>query len=181
MAKKKRAAAGDRRVPPEVPIGSELAAPRTVEGRNGGTLHPHQPGSNGGVRRGPDLQPRNLVKATILKAMSDEGCVVTDRKNWRKAKRQPHALVHNAARGMQRVFENMAEGDKDAYGPGLRALQMMHDVMQSAKDEGRGPSGPIAPRFTRPASPPPAAPTAAAGPEPLFVDRDGREYVDGDA
>jgi len=181
MAKKKRAAAGDRRVPPEVPNGSELAAPRTVEGRNGGTLHPHQPGSNGGVRRGPDLQPRGLIKATILKAMSDEGQVVTEDRQWRKKKKQRHALVHNAARGLQRVFEDMAEGDKDAYGHGIRALQMMHDVMQPAKDEGRGPSGPIAPRFTRP------TPTGAAKSEPAgggsdaAVVFDGQAYVDPDA
>jgi hypothetical protein len=181
MAKKKRPDAGDRPVPPEVPNGSELAAPRTVEGRNGGKLHPHQPGSNGGVRRGPDLQPRNLVKATILKAMSDEGCVVTDSKHWRKRKKQRHALVYNASRGMQRVFEDMADGVKEAYGPGTRLLQTMHDVLQPGKDEGRGPSGPIAPRFTRPAAPPPVAHAAADGPEPLFVDDDGHEYVDGDA
>ncbi len=89
--------------------------------------------------------------------------------------------MHNAARGLQRVFEDMADGVKEAYGPGIRLLSTMDDVLQPAKDEGRGPSGPIAPRFTRP------TPTGASKSEPAgggsdaAVVFDGQAYVDGDA
>jgi len=123
----------------------------------------------------------------ILKAMSDEGLVVTEepangkKVDWRKRSKVRLGLMHNVARGFQRVFEDMADGDPDAYGHGIRALGMMHEVMQPAKDEGRGPSGPIAPRFTRP------TPTGAAKSEPAgggsdaAVVFDGQAYVDGDA
>jgi hypothetical protein len=65
----------------------------------------------------------------ILKAMSNEGLVVTEepvngkKVDWRKRAKVRHALVHNAARGLQRVFEDMADGDPGAYGHGIRALQ----------------------------------------------------------
>ena len=41
------------------------------EGRNGGTLLRHPPGSNGGVHRGPDRQLRiNAVRGLILQALA---------------------------------------------------------------------------------------------------------------
>ena len=70
---------------------------------------------------------------------------------------------------------------REAYGPGIRLLQTMHDVLQPAKDEGRASSGPIAPRFIRP-TPTGAARSepAASGPDAVVV-VDGQAYVDGDA
>jgi len=45
---------------------------RTVEGRNGGTLTPRSPGSNGGVHRGPDLFPRaNILRAIAAQALAE--------------------------------------------------------------------------------------------------------------
>jgi hypothetical protein len=138
-------------------------------------------------RRGPDLQPRNLVKALILKAMADEGRVVTEvtvngkKLDWRKQPKVRHALVHNAARGLQRVFEDMAEGDQDAYGHGIRALSMMHEVLAPAKDElkGYGTGGPIAPRLLRPTATGPARSEPAGGGSDAAVVVDGQAYVDG--
>ena len=52
--------------------------PGTMPGRNGGELRRHPPGSNGGVHRGPDLKPRNIMKAIVLKAFSDPGHVAPE-------------------------------------------------------------------------------------------------------
>src|SRR5437879_2923132 len=47
-------------------------ASRTVEGRNGGSLTPYPPGSNGGVHRGPDKGiRRNVVRAIFMGALTD--------------------------------------------------------------------------------------------------------------
>ncbi len=43
-----------------------MAEPEGVEGRNGGTLIRHLKGSNGGTKRGLDLQPRNFMRAVVL-------------------------------------------------------------------------------------------------------------------
>jgi hypothetical protein len=98
----------------------------------------------------------------ILKAFSDDGVVVDSAlpgSQWRKRAKQRHALLHNLARGLQRIGEDAASGDKDAYGPMLRVLQLTHDVFTPTKDEqnGYGLGGPRPPVFERPA-PQPAAP-----------------------
>ena len=189
MAQKKRRAAGDPAVAREVQNGREL--PARVPGKNPATgqeqgqLVRHPEGSNGGVSRGPDLKPRNVVQAVLLKALSDEGHVVTGdgtgpKVHWRKKKKVRHAMMHNAARAMQRIFEDAAAGDQAAYGPSIKALSMMHDVMQPGKDEAKGGGVPFGPRFTRPPQQPPVSSEATAE-QPVFVDETGQGYVDGDA
>jgi hypothetical protein len=84
-----------------------------------------QPGSNGGVHRGPDLKPRNVIQAVIMKAFIDDGVVVTgdgtDKKaGWRRKKKVRHAMVHNAARAVQRIFEDAAAGPSCTASPGPR-------------------------------------------------------------
>jgi hypothetical protein len=77
----------------------------------------------------------------ILKALSDDGVVVDSalpRSQWRKRAKQRHALLHNLARGLQRIGEDAASGHKDAYGPMLRVLQLTHDVFTPTKDEQNG-------------------------------------------
>jgi hypothetical protein len=100
--------------------------------------------------------------------------------HWRKKKQQRHAAVHNAARGMQRVFEDMAAGDQAAYGHGIRLLEAMHHVLQPGKGESPV-GGPHMHRFARApqAAAPPAEPSAADEPGSV-VDRQGKLYVDGD-
>ena len=148
------------------------------------------PGSNGGVHRGPDLKPRNVVQAVIMKAFIDDGVVVTGngtgkKASWRQRKKQRHAMVHNAARAVQRIFEDAAAGDQAAYGPSIRALGLMHEVLQPGKGESTV-GGPIMHRFARAPQAmapqtlaPPAEPSPADEPGSV-VDREGRVYVDGD-
>ena len=55
-------------------MGVEASSPQTIQGRNGGTLTPFQPGSNGDVHRGPDRQLRiNVVRGILLDALAKEG------------------------------------------------------------------------------------------------------------
>jgi len=161
-----------------VRTGCELGEPRRVPGRNGGTLTPRMPGSNGGVHRGPDLKPRNLIRAVVLKALSDPGYVAParrsggkrqswrhikqrqagvrhtararqswkalsdpkyaaparrpggNRSSWRQVKKQRHAAVHHAAKALQNLMYDAACGISEAYGPAIRALRLMHRVLQ---------------------------------------------------
>jgi hypothetical protein len=72
--------------------GGGVVEPRRIPGRNGGSLAPRPPGSNGGVRCDPDLQPRNLVRALLFAAWGDDGDAADDpvagptrhRIHWRK-------------------------------------------------------------------------------------------------
>jgi hypothetical protein len=143
----------------------------------------HPPGSNGGTRRGPDLRPRRVVQAIILKALSEEDELALPPASKRsgaakrKRARARAAMVDNTARALRRIMLHAAEGDSTAFGPAIRLLQTMHDVMQPGKDERLGPSGPIMPRFTRPASAPPAAPQPTESEPTVIVD--GQAYVDG--
>jgi hypothetical protein len=136
--------------------------------------------------RGPDLKPRNIIPAVFMKAMIDPGVVVTgdgtgQKVHWRRKKKVRHAMIHNAARGVQRVFEDMAAGDQAAYGPGIKLLATMHEVLQPGKDDGR-PSGPFMHRFARApqAAPAPPAEASPADEPGSVVDREGNLYVDGD-
>jgi hypothetical protein len=56
---------------------------------------------------------------------------------------------------------------------------MMHEVLQPAKDEGKGPTGPIAPRFIRPTQSGQPTPAPTPGEDAVVVD--GQAYIDGDA
>src|SRR2546425_2969304 len=108
MAEKKRRAKGTAASPP-VPNGGEVAIPpvRRPNGQLAG-----QPGSNGGGHRGPDLKPRNMMQAILLKAYSDEGYVAEvlapgqpkPKLHWRKRQKGRHAAIHDPARGVQRIL-----------------------------------------------------------------------------
>ena len=128
------------------------------------------------------------MQAILLKAYSDEGYVAEvlapgqpkPKLHWRKRKKVRHAAVHDAARVVQRILHEAADGVTEAYGPAIRVIQVRHDVMQPGKDEGKGGGVPFGPRFTRPPQAPPVSSEAAAE-QPVFVDETGQGYVDGDA
>jgi hypothetical protein len=81
----------------------------------------------------------------------------------------------------QNILLDGAEGDKDAYGHGLRLLRDMHDVMQPSKDEAKGSGGPFLAKFNRPNQPGSAAspfPPSDPVPPNSVVDADGSLYVE---
>jgi len=84
--------------PDPAPIG--YASDR--EGRNGGTLTPHPPGSNGGVHRGKDLLPlrRHLIRGLLLEHLARADMSLEDLKA-RRRKRCP-------AQGARRAFDLVA-------------------------------------------------------------------------
>src|SRR5438093_11643869 len=120
MARKKgRQAKGTAASPPvptgEVVVRQDAAATVRQDGKRAdGT---NLPGSNGGVHRGPDLKPRNMMRAILLKAYSDEGYVAEvlapgqpkPKLHWRKRKKVRHAAVHDAARVVQRILHEAAD------------------------------------------------------------------------
>jgi hypothetical protein len=172
MAKKRPEAKGGPR-DDLGPTGCELGAPRQVPGRNGDTLTPHPPGSNGGTKRGPDLKPRNLFRAVILKATTDEGLLAlppdSDRSGRRrsgsarrKRERVKHALIHNLTTTIQGMVLAAAEGDIDARAQTLRFMRDAHEILQPAPDEA------VPPTTTEPSEDLPAV-----------TDADGNPYVDG--
>ena len=129
------------------PTGCGIGEGRRIPGRNGGTLTPHEPGSNGGVRRGPDLQPRRIMQAVMLKALSSEGILALSQASKRsgaakqKRARARHAMVENTARAMQRIMLEAAEGNGAAYGPAIRLIHEMHEILQPTRGEGTGAAG----------------------------------------
>ncbi len=184
------AADGDRVVgsspasPPTRPDASVTA--RSVPGKNGGTLLPHAPGSNGGVHRGPDRFPReSTVRAIIFKALVKEGLTLADLRQARQTKGGrrrhraliPHAALEYAAEGYRNIMADAALGEPRAYGPFVHVMDHIHRVMQNGKADGGGGAGPIPGRFVRPGELPPA-PTSAPAPEPGSLIIDGQEYVD---
>ena len=129
------------------------------------------------------------MQAILLKAYSDEGYVADDlapgqpkpKLSWRKRKKVRHAAVLNAARAVQRILYDSADGVVEAYGPAIRVIQVTHEVMQPGKGES-SVGGPFMHRFARA---PQAAPPLPAEPSPAdepgsVVDRQGNVYVDGD-
>src|SRR2546422_9997186 len=92
-----------------------------VPGRNGGTLMPNRPGSNGGVHRGPDLVPfrRNVVRAVILHELAKAGLSLEDLK--KKTKKHgpllPGAMVEYCGAAYRRIAIRAALGDPKAFGP----------------------------------------------------------------
>src|SRR5438477_7299109 len=162
---------------PRVATGGEVAAPPTRLAN--GTLV-GQPGSNGGVHRGPDLKPRAMMQAILLKAYSDEGYVAPElapgqprkKVDWRKVKKLRHAAVLNASRTVQRILYASADGVVEAFAPAIRIIQVTHEVMQPGKDEAKSTGVPFGPRFTRPPQQPPVSSEAAAE-QPVIVDETG--------
>jgi len=121
-----------------------------------GELLRHPPGSNGEVRRGPDLKPRNLMRAVCLKAMTDPGPLALPPASKRSgaAKREraeaKHAMIHNLATAFQGIVLAAAEGDPVARGQMLRLVHDFHEILQPTQDEAKSGGGPILPNFTRP-------------------------------
>ena len=79
-------------------------------------MTPHPPGSNGGVHRGPDLTPRRVVQAIILKALSEEDELALPPASKRsgaakrKRARARAAMVDNTARALRRIMLHAVEG-----------------------------------------------------------------------
>ena len=53
-----------------------------------------------------------------------------NRSSWRQVKKQRHAAVHHAAKALQNLMYDAACGISEAYGPAIRALRLMHRVLQ---------------------------------------------------
>ncbi len=214
MAKKPRTgrmsgARNSAAVPGRV-VGSSLAAPateptigrdvgiaaRTVPGKNGGTLLPRAPGSNGGVHRGPDKFPRKQVmQAIVMMSLAAEGFDVKHlpatfralqaarRKSHRKL--IPAAMAHQMVRANQNIVEEAAIGDREAYGRFLQLQRDFHQIMAGGSNgkngHGTGHGAPFPSRFV-PEEPGLAAPAKEPDPHdggPLVID--GKEYVAGGA
>ena len=157
-------------------------ATRTVEGRNGGDLTPHPPGSNGGVHRGPDRQLRiNVARSLLLQALTKDGVrlVITPAgRRRRHLSKIPMALVANLVTRIQEIAFSGSDGDV------LRLVFGIHEVFQPGRHEKTGDTprpkpatfvvAPSAPSIEE-ASQPPTHPMAPG----TFVDANGREYVAG--
>jgi hypothetical protein len=147
--------------------------------------HQRQPGSNGGVHRGPDLVPRrDLVRKIIERALW--GTQIRPKIDpvtglpGEKGRRVPTvgAMVADRVRAFQLIAEQAAKGKNLNLSTFLRMEALIHEVMQPSKDEPPtiaprrvilqgGPSGldQVKPAAARP------------GPEPpTVVDRDGNKY-----
>ncbi len=140
------------------------------------------------MRRGPDLKPRNLLRAVCLKAMTDPSELAlpsaSKRSGVGKRKRaiERHAMIHNMSKAMQNIMRDAAEGNVKAYGPCIKLVTAMHDMLQPTPDETKNGGGPILPKFNRPVRSVPApAPEAPAEDLPAVVDKDGNVYVDPEA
>ncbi len=111
-------------------------ATRTVEGRNGGDLTPHPPGSNGGVHRGPDRQLRiNVARSLLLQALTKDGVrlVITPAGRRRRHRSKiPMALVANLVTRIQEIAFSGSDGDV------LRLVFGIHEVFQPGKHEKNG-------------------------------------------
>jgi hypothetical protein len=144
-----------------------------------------------GTKRGSDLKPRNLFRAVILKATTDEGLLALPpdsdgsgrRRSGsarRKRERVKHALIHNVAAAIQGIAPDAAEGDAVARGQLLRYMKDFHEMLQPTPDEVKSGGGPVLPKFNRPVKPnaPSVAPAAEEPPAAIY-DNEGNPYVDG--
>ncbi len=188
-----------RPVPPDgEPLGAtgcELGV-RRVEGKNGGSLTPHPPGSNGGVHRGRDRFPRNAVRALLVNAMGAERRRPTIDPLTGKLARDaegkillvdvpPGKMLDDAAVADQLIVERASFGfDPEVF---LRLQRDTHDILQETKaEEARGEARrPIASKFVLANGdeivpgqpiPPQKKPEPSAG-----VTKDGETYLDPDS
>jgi hypothetical protein len=149
--------------------------------------HAHEPGSNGGVHRGPDLKPRLFVPSLLLKAFTDPGELALPPASKRsgaakrKRARAMHALTLNAAKAVQGIGLRAAEGDETACGHLIKVLGLTHETLQPTKSEAaKGGQGPILPQFNRPSQSAQPSPPASIAPPPLerpkLIGPDGTLY-----
>jgi hypothetical protein len=142
---------------------------------------PHQPGSNGGVHRGPDRQLRiNAARALLLEALAAEGVrlVITEAGRRRRHRSKiPMALVTNLVTRIQEIAFTGSDSDV------LRLVFGTHEVFQPGRHERNGdPPRPRPATFlvapptpsTEEPSQAPAHPTVPG----TLVNAHGQEYVD---
>ena len=123
----------------------------------------HQPGSNGGVHRGPDLGiRRNVMEGLLMRALIRDGVllIVDDQGKRRRRHRSkiPMAMAENLVTRLQLIV--LYGSDQNV----LRLAAVANDIFRPPKDKNgaNGHPGPIAATFQRP---PPAEP---ASPEPFL-------------
>ncbi len=191
-----RSAAADRRAAGSR-VASQAAEPSTgrdadeaarrVPGKNGGTLTPHAPGSNGGVHRGPDLVRvrRNVVRAIVFHALTDEGVSVAELRRTRKHRRGtslfPTAMILDCAQAYRNIATAAAGGPVvgKRYKEFLTMMHDIHAIMQLSKDEAKGNDAvrqPF-PSVFRPETPA-ASPAPTEAPLTGSIVVDGQEYVE---
>ncbi len=123
-------------------------ATRSVPGKNGGTLTPHAPGSNGGVHRGRDRFPRaNVGRAVVLMTFAASGLDVNGLpesfRALQAARRKSHRKLIPAAAAKLMVEANMniitraAMGDDTVYGQFLTLQRDFHRIMASGNGDNR--------------------------------------------
>ena len=152
------------------------------EGRNGGTLLRHPPGSNGGVHRGPDRQLRiNAVRGLILQALAapQARLVKVEGKKRRVTVEVPMAMCDDIVAGLQLVARLGAQGR--CLPEFLRMTFGLHQAMQPGAHEknGNGHGGPKVATFVMAQAEPSAEePGQAPATEPgTLIGPDGKEYV----
>jgi hypothetical protein len=140
-----------------------------------------QPGSNGGVHRGPDRQLRtNVVRSILLEALAKEGvrlAITIDGRRRRHRSKIPMALVANLVTRIQEIAFSGSDGDV------LRLVFGIHEVFQPGRHEKNGDTPRPRPAtfvVARPApsteesSQPPTHPMAPG----TFVGANGQVYVE---
>ncbi len=123
--------------------GREMAVEGHKEGRNGGTLLRHPPGSNGGVHRGPDRQLRiNAVRGLILQALAapQARLVKVEGKKRRVTVEVPMAMCDDIVAGLQLVARLGAQGRN--LPEFLRMTFGLHQAMQPGPHEKNGNGAP---------------------------------------
>jgi hypothetical protein len=157
---------------------------RVVRGKNGGSLMPHEKGSNGDTHRGRDLLPfrRNLIRAVVLEALAPKrpSLEALRAKGKRKGKRdqQVAALVSYCTQAYARIAGDAALGDTKAYGAFIAMMAHFHQILRPDKDENGGAQVPHRAVFIgeNEVVPPGGQSLPAAGEPATLVDKDGQTY-----
>src|SRR3989441_5304510 len=168
-----------------MPCGDGATGPAMSQSRAVGTpaehlvAYQHQPGSNGGVHRGPDLGiRRNVMEGLLMRALIRDGVllIVDDQGKRRRRHRSkiPMAMAENLVTRLQLIV--LYGSDQNV----LRLAAVANDIFRPPKDKNgaNGHMGPIAATFQRP---PPAEPVTPEAPAPAasgtLLDANGQEYV----
>jgi len=165
--------------PESVPgaTGGELAASGPIRLPNGQLVG--QPGSNGGVHRGPDLGiRRNVMEGLLMRAMIREGVlIVVDAKGKRRHRaKAPMAMAENFVTRLQLIVLKGSDANL------IRLTAVANDIFKPPKNGVNGHGGPFPATFHRP--PPSERPAEGEAPAPptapgTLIGPDGQEYVSG--
>jgi len=164
--------------PESVPgaTGGEMAAAGPIRLPNGQLVR--QPGSNGGVHRGPDLSiRRNVMEGLFMRAMIREGVlIVVDAKGKRRHRAKvPMAMAENFVTRLQLIVLKGSDANL------IRLTAVANDIFRPPKNGGNGNGHPVPATFHRP--PPAERPAEAEPPTPpepgTLLGPDGQEYVAG--